>query len=193
MSDLETQIRTLKLRSPGDGLDIRVDAILKSEPAIFRSNEVIAASASESDTVWPLHASRRGFVLTSSWWIAAAAMVAGIFIGSKMPPSRSQLADNASSGIVTPATQDDGSVEILDGAHRENLSVGSSNLAGMAVPGPSNRPDPSVGSQIVESSWLSPTAATVVWEQQTGQIFTVVNHVNDGRFNMCRECHRVMR
>ena len=49
----------------------------------------------------------------------------------------------------------------------------------------------SVASQIVESIWISPTAAAVAWEQQTGQIFNVVNHVSDRRFDMCRECHRV--
>jgi hypothetical protein len=49
----------------------------------------------------------------------------------------------------------------------------------------------SESSQIVESFWMSPTAAAVAWEQQTGQIFNVVNHVNDRRFDMCRDCHRV--
>jgi hypothetical protein len=50
---------------------------------------------------------------------------------------------------------------------------------------------PSIGSQIVEWIWLSPAAAAVAWEQQTGQIFDVATHIDDRRFDMCRDCHRV--
>jgi hypothetical protein len=192
MSELEQKIRALSLRTPDQSLDDRILAVLRQsdvtdpteQPAADKSVRRDAADFSPT-----LHTNRRGTVVTSGWIVASVSMLIGTVVGNALPSFSSQQAQREAS--MSP----DQTAEIA-------VSPNGESASGPADPRVSKRGNStsteyvgsgsgSVASQIVESIWISPTAAAVAWEQQTGQIFNVANHVNDRRFDMCRECHRV--
>jgi hypothetical protein len=192
MSELEQKIRALSLRTPNQSLDDRILAALRQsdvtdpteQSAVDKSVRHDAADFSPT-----LHTNRRGTVVTSGWIVASVSMLIGTVVGNALPSFSSQQAHRD-----TPWNPDQ-TAKIAGSPNGKSAS-------GSADPPVSKRGDStvteyarsdsgSVASQIVESIWISPTAAAVAWEQQTGQIFNVANHVNDRRFDMCRECHRV--
>jgi hypothetical protein len=86
MSDLESEIRRLTLRPPGDGLDARVFAALQAPAAISNCSEDAQKSSSAADLTKSLQSSRKGVVVTSGWIVAVASMITGIMVGRMMPP-----------------------------------------------------------------------------------------------------------
>ncbi len=50
---------------------------------------------------------------------------------------------------------------------------------------------PTVGSQFMESGYLSSIADASLRERENGEKFNVTADVSDRRFDMCRDCHRV--
>jgi hypothetical protein len=136
-----------------------------------------------------LHANRRGTVVTSGWIVASVSMLIGTVVGNALP-SISSLQAQRNTSMNTDQTSEIGKSERRDLANG-SLELQVSEQGNSAVTENTRFGSGSIASQIVESIWISPTAAAVAWEQQTGQIFNVVNHVSDRRFDMCRECHRV--
>lgn len=192
MSELEQKIRDLSLRAPDQSLDDRILATLQ-EPTGTESvqQSAIGKSVSRDDADFSpaLHSNRRGVVVTSGWLVASVSMLIGAVVGNILPSfsSLQSRQDTAMSQDRAVRFADsgskiktNGSVELLASAQGNSTAAGSARVG-----------SGSIASQIVESIWISPTAAAVAWEQQTGQIFNVANHVNDRRFDMCRECHRV--
>lgn len=185
MSDLEAQIRNLALRAPGESLDERIFSTLQSGTSAESDAEQLRAVSTRPDnSARQLRTGRHGIVMTSGWVVASVSMIIGLIVGNLLPSFGSLSGGDAltaSPGSPQSGTfEDDGQ----DGFNESNPSVENQNVG-------LHGPDTAVGSQIVESNWLSPAAAAVVWEQQTGQIFSVVNHIRDRRFNVCRDCHRV--
>ncbi len=192
MSELELKIRALSLRKPDHSLDDRILAALRQSDVTEPTELAPAEKSITPDNVdfsTTLHTNRRGTVVTSGWIVASVSLLIGTVVGNALPSISSLQAQRDTS--MNP----DQTARIAGSEHRDsaNGSVeprvsepGDSTLTGNIRLGSG-----SVASQIVESIWISPTAAAVAWEQQTGQIFNVVNHVSDRRFDMCRECHRV--
>ena len=192
MSELEQRIRALSLRTPDQSLDDRILAVLRQSDATQPTELSAAEKSATPDNVDfspALQANRRGTVVTSGWIVASVSMLIGTVVGNALP-SISSLQVQRNTSMNTDQTS-----EIAGAGHRESTNgpvepqvpeKGDSTVTGNVRVGSG-----SVASQIVESIWISPTAAAVAWEQQTGQIFNVVNHVSDRRFDMCRECHRV--
>lgn len=192
MSELEQKIRALSLRTPDQSLDDRILAALRQsdmtdpteESAVDKSVTRDAADFSQA-----LHTYRRGTVVTSGWIVASVSMLIGTLVGNALPSFSSRQAQQETS--VNP----DQTAEIAGPPNGESASgsvdPGVSEMEDSTVTEYARSGSGSIASQIVESIWVSPTAAAVAWEQQTGQIFNVANHVNDRRFDMCRECHRV--
>jgi hypothetical protein len=209
MSNVEKQIRSLNLRAPSEAMDARVFLLLNasnesgssatgSQDATFNGSSVNAASSNPASPNGSGHspvcvrdaaescspANRRGAILTSGWLVACTSMILGGLVGNALP---SILEFDSGHSQTLQAENVAESREPLQSAQSHNLSAMNT------VPdmGGSDGRKSNIASQIVESIWMSPAAAAVVWEQQTGQIFNVVNHVNDRRFDMCRDCHRV--
>lgn len=192
MSELELKIRALSLRTPDHSLEDRILAALRQSDVTEPTELSPAEKSITPDNVdFPtaLHTNRRGTVVTSGWIVASVSLLIGTVVGNALPSISSLKAQRDTS--MNP----DQTARIAGSEHRDsaNGSVeprvsepGDSTVTGNIQVGSG-----SVASQIVESIWISPTAAAVAWEQQTGQIFNVVNHVSDRRFDMCRECHRV--
>jgi hypothetical protein len=192
MNELEQKIRALSLRTPDQSLDDRILAVLLQSDGTQPTELSPAEKSLTPDNVDfspTLHANRRGTVVTSGWIVASVSMLIGTVVGSALPSISSLQAQRNKS--VNP----DQTAEIAGAGHRESTNESveprTSEHGDSTVTGNVRVSSGSVASQIVESIWISPTAAAVAWEQQTGQIFNVANHVNDRRFDMCRECHRV--
>ena len=192
MSELEQRIRALSLRTPDQSLDDRILAVLRQADVTPPTELSPAEKSATSDNVDfspALHANRRGTVVTTGWIVASVSMLIGAVVGNALP-SISSLQAQRNTSINTDQTS-----EIAGAGHRESTDGSSEpqvyEQGDSTVTGNARGGSGSVASQIVESIWISPTAAAVAWEQQTGQIFNVVNHVSDRRFDMCRECHRV--
>lgn len=192
MSELELKIRALSLRTPDHSLEDRILAALRQSDVTEPTELSPAEKSITPDNVdFPtaLHTNRRGTVVTSGWIVASVSLLIGTVVGNALPSISSLKAQRDTS--MNP----DQTARIAGSEHRD--SANGSVEPRVSEPGDStvtgNIPvgSGSVASQIVESIWISPTAAAVAWEQQTGQIFNVVNHVSDRRFDMCRECHRV--
>ncbi len=192
MSELEQKIRALSLRTPDQSLDDRILSTMRqsdvTEPTV-QSAEEKSATRDDADFSPALHTNRRGAVVTSGWIVASVSMLIGTVVGNALPSISSRQAQrdtlmnpDQSARIAGSVNWDlaNGSVEPQVSEHDDSSVTGNARVE-----------SGSIASQIVESIWISPTAAAVAWEQQTGQIFNVVNHVNDRRFDMCRECHRV--
>ena len=192
MSELEQRIRALSLRTPDQSLDDRILAVLRQSD-VTQPTELSPAEKSVTpdnvDFSPALQANRRGTVVTSGWIVASVSMLIGTIVGNALP-SISSLQVQQNTSMNTDQTS-----EIARAGHREStngpVEPRESAKGDSTVTGNVRVSSGSVASQIVESIWISPTAAAVAWEQQTGQIFNVVNHVSDRRFDMCRECHRV--
>lgn len=192
MSEVEQKIRALSLRTPNQSLDDRILAALQQSDVTEPTEQSVvekSATSADDDFSPALHTNRRGTVITSGWIVASVSMLIGAIVGNALPSISSLQAQRD-----TPRNPDQ-TTRIVEAAHRD-LANGSleprvSEQGNSTVTGNSRVGSGSIASQIVESIWISPTAAAVAWEQQTGQIFNVVNHVSDRRFDMCRECHRV--
>lgn len=192
MSELEKRIQALPLRAPEDSLDERILATIRQADCLPSTEVSGPEKSGASETVGfssSRNSHRRGTVVTSGWIVASVSVLIGTVVGNALP-SLSELHVNRDAAV--DANHMTG---MAASAHPE-LVNGSSETAGMgqmkgSPDGNITGSSRSTGSQIVESIWISPTAAAVAWEQQTGQIFNVVNHVSDRRFDMCRECHRV--
>ena len=192
MSELEQRIRALSLRTPAQSLDDRILAALRQSDVTEPTEQSVvekSATRADADFSSALHTNRRGTVITSGWIVASVSMLIGAVVGNALPSISSLQAQRD-----TPMNPDQ-TARIVGAEHRDLaneslepqvLEQGNSTVTGNVRVGSG-----SIASQIVESIWISPTAAAVAWEQQTGQIFNVANHVNDRRFDMCRECHRV--
>lgn len=185
MSDLESDIRSLNLRAPGDSLDARVLAALQATDSVPDLPQEALKPAQVDETSRSFQSSRKGVVVTSGWIVASASMLTGILIGRMMPPV---TPPHDGQSLITTAQQ---LTENRSGEGGLSQPDASDNSATLRNPTTSVAVGSSIGSQIVESIWLSPAAAALVWEQQTGQIFNVVTHVGDRRFDMCRDCHRI--
>ena len=192
MSELELRIRALSLRTPDHSLDDRVLAALRQSDVTQPTELSTAEKAITPDNVGfspALNTNRRGTVVTSGWIVASVSMLIGTVVGNALPSFSSRQAQRETS--MNP----DQTAEIAGSPNGESASgsvdPGVSETEDSTVTEYARSGSGSVASQIVESIWISPTAAAVAWEQQTGQIFNVANHVNDRRFDMCRECHRV--
>jgi len=192
MSELELKIRALSLRTPDHSLDDRILAALRQSDGTQPTELSAAEKAITPDNVGfspALNTNRRGTVVTSGWIVASVSMLIGTVVGNSLPSISSLQAQRNTS--INP----DQTAGIVGHGRRE--SANGSVEPRLSEPGDSTVTETvrvrsgSVASQIVESIWISPTAAAVAWEQQTGQIFNVANHVSDHRFDMCRECHRV--
>lgn len=208
MSDLEMQIRNLKLRVPGETLDGRVfcefnrmdDRGAEHQSSLVKNDSVRSASMESESTINSLSSNPRRGVAVSGWLVACVSMLIGGFVGNLMPSIvswrsvDSEIADAEildSESHELPVSAIDKSMSETEATEKSDRRW-SSDAAGSSsrsANGVSGRRD--IGSQIVESAWQSPVEAAVAWEQQTGQIFNVSNHVSDRRFDMCRECHRV--
>lgn len=192
MSKLEQRIRALSLRAPDQSLDDRILSALRqpdaAEPTeLSRAEKSVTADKDEFSPA--LHTNRRGTVVTSGWIVASVSMMIGTVIGNAMP-SLSSLHANRDIPINPDQTARIAGTaywESASGSEERRVSEPDNSIATENTQSRSG----AVASQIVESIWISPTAAAVAWEQQTGQIFNVANHVNDRRFDMCRDCHRV--
>ncbi len=188
MSDLETQIRNISLKSPSEALDARVFAVLRdNDESIIgdRKNEQQDA-ARTSDSIQTIQPGRRGAAMTSGWIVAAVSMAIGAIAGRSLP-SFSEIHGHRSQHV---------SVEETTALNSENQQQQFLNTPELEIKNQDSRLVSTTNghtesSQIAESLWISPLAAAVAWEQQTGQIFNVRNHINDRRFDMCRDCHRV--
>ncbi|MFO1000501.1 MAG: hypothetical protein U0936_09185 [Planctomycetaceae bacterium] len=192
MSELEQKIRSLSLRTPNQSLDHRILAALQQSDVTEPTEQSAVKKSVSNDAADfspTMHANRRGTVITSGWIVASVSMLIGAVVGNALPPV-SSLQTQRNTSMNTNQTSEIAGVghkESTDGTVEPRVSEeGNSTVTGNVRVSPG-----SVASQIVESIWISPTAAAVAWEQQTGQIFNVVNHVSDRRFDMCRECHRV--
>lgn len=192
MSELEQRIRALSLRMPDHSLDDRILAALR-QPDVTAPTQLSPAEKSVTPDNGELspafHTNRRGTVITSGWIVASVSMLIGTVVGNALPSFSTLQAQRDTS--VNPGQ----TARISTLEHREpvygSLEPRVSEPGNSIVTENGRSRSNSVASQIVESIWISPTAAAVAWEQQTGQIFNVVNHVSDRRFDMCRECHRV--
>jgi hypothetical protein len=192
MSELEQKIRALSLRTPNQSLDDRILAALQQSDATEPTEQSVvekSVTIDAADFSPALHTNRRGMVVTSGWIVASVSMLIGAVVGNTLP-SLSSLQSKRNTSMSL-----DQMSNIPESEHRD-LANGSVEprvpVQGNSTVTANARVDSgSIASQIVESIWISPTAAAVAWEQQTGQIFNVVNHVSDRRFDMCRECHRV--
>lgn len=185
MSDLESEIRSLNLRAPGESLDARVLMALQAPASVPNRTEEPPKLLSTSEGSTSVQSTRKGVVVTSGWIVACASMLTGIVIGRMMPPL---VPEGGAQRLAAVSQESSGNAAGLDehgsrsdsGAFRSGRDVGVSGAEA-----------PSIGSQIMESVWHSPAAAVAVWERQTGQIFNVATHIGDQRFSLCRDCHRV--
>lgn len=192
MSELEQRIRALSLREPAHALDDRILAALR-QSEVTQSRDLSSAEKSVArdnvDFSSELHTQRRGTVVTSGWIVASVSMLIGTVAGNFLPSFTSLQAQRVTSLNLDQAAG-------ISRTSQRNSTNGTaeprvSQRGDSRVSGDARSHSGSMASQIVESNWISPTAAAVAWERQTGQIFNVVNHVSDRRFDMCRECHRV--
>ena len=185
MSPLESRIRNLSLRPPGESLEARITAMFSSTDGPDQTSPA-AGSLQEMDAA--AHSGLSQSSTTSAWtgsrWLpVCASLLIGTVVGHWLPFSKfdQQSGNRMASSAVTAGEK----------TQLGQDTVTNDQASGTVPVAFQGRERPSKSSQIVESLWMSPTAAAVVWEQQTGQIFNVVNHVNDRGFDMCRDCHRV--
>ena len=191
MTDLETQIRKLSLRAPGEQLDRRVLAELHDA-----TNRELTPSASlhDQDRTVESKQVRRGF-LSIAFNGMAVALVIGFFVGNSVP---SILLRSASTDFEmrqqSPLTTSVSSLQWPDAESMEDpeFSQGHPMLPGLPssiVEALQNRGGQ--GSQFVESHYEFARGAAAMWERKNGELFNVATHVSDRRFDMCRDCHRV--
>jgi len=204
MSEFELNIRKLTLREPGDALDHRVLSSLhssvevaarESDRAAHRSSGAANARELNSPPMNEPTRMRRGNLSgTISGFVAT--LVIGIAIGNGLPSVWSRFGDSlANRSSALPA---EGSVRSAHDVDSGDLAADSEfpdhhpmmpDLSMQLRDALQNRTN--VGSQFVESSYLSAIAGASHWERQNGEKFNITTHVSDRRFDMCRDCHRV--
>ena len=189
MNELEKRIRELTLREPGDTLDQRVLSCLQGSVDIAVREADRASHAAEVNAPTRI---RRGINSGTISGLVAALLI-GMAIGNGLPSfwsrfGRSQ-ADRSSAipadGTVLSAHDED-PVADSDFPDHHRMTPDLSQHLRDALQNRST-----VGSQFVESSYLSAIAGASLWERQNGEKFSVSMHVSDRRFDMCRDCHRV--
>ena len=189
MNELEKQIRELTLREPGDTLDQRVLSCLQGSVDIAVREADRTPHAAEVNAPTRI---RRGMISGKISGLVAALLI-GMAIGNGLPSfwsrfGRSQ-ADRSSAipadGTVLSAHDED-PVADSDFPDHHRMTPDLSQHLRDALQNRST-----VGSQFVESSYLSAIAGASLWERQNGEKFSVSMHVSDRRFDMCRDCHRV--
>ena len=185
MSPLESRIRNLPLRPPGESIDKRITAMFSAtaEATLLSASPGTPQEDDADDQRRPRPNSASSAPIRSGWIPVCASLLIGTVVGHWLPFSRLDQRSGNSIGSANVRAGEEGvsgqgTVKIHQAPEAADI------VARNQEPSPER-------SQIVESLWISPAAAAVAWEQQTGQIFNVVNHVNDRRFDMCRDCHRV--
>lgn len=197
MNELEQQIRELKLRPPGDTLDQRMLSLLHgSGEYVMLESEANIQNASGSVNA-PLaispRAIKRSFrgrgTFSAIFASLGIALLFGIVIGNGLPSLWSvsgllisQKSSPAATEQATLSAQDQDSESPVRHPMRPDLPTRVRDAL---------QSQSSVGSQFVESNYLSAIMGAAIWERQNREIFNVTTHVNDRRFDMCRDCHRV--
>lgn len=189
MNEIEQRIRELTLREPDDTLDQRVLSSLHASTAATNVLPVNALPTNESIRM------RRG-ILSGTLSGLAAALLIGIAIGNVLPSIWSRLGgSSANRSAAFPEDRTVRSAPDVDSGdpgkdeefpdHHPMTPELSQHLRDALQ----NRS--AVGSQFVESVYLSAIDGASRWERQNGEKFNVTTHVGDRRFDMCRDCHRV--
>ena len=204
MNELEQLIRELTLREPGDTLDQRVLSSLEgtADMAARESSRTTYVSAAAANVPQvnapPKNEStriRQG-ILSGTITGLLAALLIGMAIGNGLPSfwlsfggslAKRSSAIPAAGGVLSAHdidSRDTGEGEEFPDRHpmMPDLSMHLRDAL-------QNRS--TVGSQFVESGYLSAIAGASLWERQNGEKFNVATHVSDRRFDMCRDCHRV--
>ena len=204
MNEFEQRIRELTLREPGDTLDQRVLSSLQGSVEVAaRESDRAAHSSPVAVNVHPANSPpkneptrmRRG-ILSGTISGVVAALVIGMAIGNGLPSiwarvggslAKRSSAIPAAGGVLSARdvdSRDTGEGEEFPDHHpmMPDLSMHLRDAL-------QNRS--TVGSQFVESGYLSAIAGASLWERQNGEKFNVATHVSDRRFDMCRDCHRV--
>lgn len=194
MNEFEQRIRELTLREPGDALDQRVLSCLQGSVDFAGRESDRAAHAAEvnAPTKNAPTRIRRGINSGPISGLVAALLI-GMAIGNGLPSFWSRFgrspADRSSAipadGTVLSAHDED-PVTDSEFPDRHRMTPDLSQHLRDALQNRST-----VGSQFVESSYLSAIAGASLWERQNGEKFNVSMHVSDRRFDMCRDCHRV--
>lgn len=185
MIPVESRIRNLSLRPPSESLDARITAMFSSaqEPTLLKPAAGSQQEVKSADRSSVLRTSKNPASICSGWIPVCASLLIGTVVGHWLQFSRPDERSGDSMSSSTAAAGEESQSGQSTTVNSPASGVGSVEIE--------NQERSPVRSQIVESLWISPAAAAVAWEQQTGQIFNVVNHVNDRRFDMCRDCHRV--
>lgn len=197
MNELERQIRELKLRPPGDTLDQRMLSLLQgsgeyvmleSETDIQNSSGSVNAPLATSLRATEKILTRRG-IFSATFASLGAALLFGIVIGNGLPSLWSV------SGLLKSPKSSPTATEQAGLSAQEQDSESPVRKA-MLPDLPTRVRDAlqsqsSIGSQFVESNYLSAIMGAAIWERQNGEVFNVTTHVSDRRFDMCRDCHRV--
>lgn len=193
MTDMESQIRAIALRAPGESLDERVLGLLQSDHV--SSVDYPLESRNSMNCLKPNSDFRRG-LLTLSLGGMMAALVVGFIVGNSLP-SIWQGSQFSSSGLATGSEFTSGHSHAsglpFEFPQLDERDLGGgpmlSHLPAQIVEAQQNLQMP--GSQIVESTRETARAGAIIWERENGELFNMATHVSDRRFNMCRECHRV--
>ena len=157
MSPLESRIRNLSLHPPGESLDARITAMFSStdepgqtSPAAGSLQEMDAAALSR------LSQSSKTSAWTGSRWLpVCASLLIGTVVGRWLPFSKfDQDAGNSHTSSTVAAGEQT----------QLRQHTGTNGQAAGTVPVAfQDREQSSKSSQIVESLWMSPTAAAVAW------------------------------
>lgn len=202
MNDLEQQIRNLSLRKPAETLDQRVAVCVRgfSDHDVRQTefstdgskNHQSLASVSLEFSPPLLPAAKATEKQRGSYSITLVGMVAALFIGIAIGNGLPSLWSRPASAVSR--ISDLGTIEL-------EMSVGETESEASAshpvIPDQPTRfrealPNGStVGSQFVETTYQPAIAGAVLWERQNGEVFNVTTHVQDRRFDLCRDCHRV--
>ncbi len=189
MNEIEQRIRELALRELDDTLDQRVLSALHASTAATNAHHVNSPPKNE-----PIRM-RRG-ILSGAVSGLVAALLIGMAIGNMLPSIWSRFSGSSANRsaafpedktVLSPPNVDSGDPagdeEFPD---RHPMTPELSQDLRDALQNRST-----VGSQFVESVYLSAIAGASRWERQNGEKFNVSTHVSDRRFDMCRDCHRV--
>lgn len=204
MSELEKRVRELTLREPGDTLDQRALSCFQGSGNVAaresgRSAHTLAGAANALQVNSPPKneptRTRRGiFWGTSSGLLAA--LLFGIAIGNGLPSIWSRFGGSqairssampTAGGVLSAHDMDSGDPDAdSEFPDRHPMLPDLSMHLRDALQNRST-----VGSQFMESGYLSAIAGASLWERENAEKFNVTPHVSDRRFDICRDCHRV--
>lgn len=189
MNEIEQRIRELTLREPDVTLDQRVLSSLHGSTVAANVLPVNAPPKNEPTRM------RRGIFSGTIGGLVAALLI-GMAIGNVLPSFWSRFGGStANRSAAFPEDRTVLSAPDMDSNHpgedEEFLDHHpmAPELSQHLRDALQNRS--AVGSQFVESVYLSAIDGASRWERQNGEKFNVSTHVNDRRFDMCRDCHRV--